>query len=127
MTKHKTTSHYPWKPILYGLLALTGGIALLSLSQYIKHQAPTTQPASTAPAAATTAPASPDQPTSPGPGRLPRRSRPDGPYAGLSNLLLLFGAASLLVFCVCMGWLVVKIRNSRPAWQRQTKFPKMRE
>ncbi len=121
MTKNKTSSRFPWKPLLYGLLALVGGIALVSLSQVVKHTAATTQPADVA----ATAPA--DEPVSPAPGRLPRQT-PSNPSAGaLASLMLLFGMACFVIFCVCAGWLVIEIRNARPTWQRQSRFPKMRQ
>jgi hypothetical protein len=121
MTKNKASSRFPWKPLLYAVLALVGGVALVSLSRYVKHRAATTQPAEVV----ATAPA--DQPVSPAPGRLPRRT-PSNPSANaLASLMLLFGMACLVIFCVCAGWLVVEIRNSRPTWQRQSRFPKMRQ
>jgi hypothetical protein len=120
MTKPKASSHFPWKPLAYITVTLVAGIALLWLSLYLKHKAATTQPA------AVTASAPGDEPVSPGPGRLPRRPRP-GTNSGLSSMILLFGVASLVACCVCVGWLVVEIRNRQPAWKRQTKYPKMRE
>ncbi|HPD32266.1 MAG TPA: hypothetical protein PLL20_19910 [Phycisphaerae bacterium] len=123
MSKHKSSFVLPWKPILYGLLALVGGVVLLLLSRYIKHKPLTSQPAAvtaSAPAPATQpGPASPDRPL--------RRSRPEAAASGLSSLILLFSMACFMVFLICVGWVVVEIRNARPAWQRQTKYPKMRE
>ena len=122
MTKNKAPSRFAWKPLLYGLLALVGGIALVSVSQYVKHKAATTQPADVA----ATAPA--DEPASPAPGRLPDRDRSKNPSANaLASLMLLFGMACFVIVCVCTGWLVIEIRNSRPTWQRQSKYPKMRQ
>ncbi len=127
MNKHKPSSVLPhvssghWKPLLYGLAALVGGIALLWLSQYVKHKAATTRPAE----ATATAPA--EEPAAPDSKDRPRRSRSDAAASSLSSLILLFSMACFVVFIVCMGWLVVELRNARPAWKRQTRFPRMRE
>ena len=127
MNKQKPLSILPrvssghWKPLLYGLLALAGGIVLLWLSQYVKHKSPTTRPAETT----ATAPA--EEPAPAGSNDRPRRSRADAAASSLSSLILLFSMACFVMFIVCMGWLVVEIRNARPAWKRQTKFPRMRE
>lgn len=123
MSKQKSLLALPWKPILYALLSLVGGVVLLFLSQYVKHRPLTSQPA----AATATAPAPAGEPEPPGPDGLPRRSRPQAAASGLSSLILLFGMACFIVCVVCVGWAVVEIRNARPAWQRQTKYPKMRE
>ena len=108
-----------WKPLLYGLLALAGGVVLLLLSQYVKHKTPATRPAETTATAPAEGPAAP--------GRVPRRSRSDAAAGSLSSLILLFSMACFVMFIVCMGWLIVEIRNARPAWKRQTKYPRMRE
>jgi len=123
MSKQKSSSIVPWKPVLYGLLALVGGAVLLWLSQYIKHRPITSQPAEVT----ASAPAPADEPEAPSPDHSPRRSRPEAAASGLSSLILLFSMACLVVCIICVGWAVVEIRNARPAWQRQSKYPKMRQ
>ncbi len=121
MIKQKALSRSLGKPLLYGVISLACGIALLVLSQFVKHKATTTQPV----VAAATLPS--DERGSPAPGRLPRHRSANPAASTVSSLLLLFAMACFVSCCICIGWLVVEIRNSRPAWQRQTKYPKMRE
>lgn len=121
MTRYKAFLRSFGKPLLYGVLLLAGGIALLLLSQYVKHKAATKTPV------ATTATLPADETVPPVPGRLPRRRQADPAASTLSSLLLLFAMACFVSCCICIGWLVVEIRNSRPAWKRQTRFPRMRE
>lgn len=123
MSKQKSSSVVPWKPVLYGLLALVGGVALLLLSQYVKHKPITSQPAEVT----ASAPAPAHDPEPAAPDRPPRRSRPQAAASGLSSLILLFSMACFVVFVICAGWTVVEIRNAGPAWQRQRKYPKMRK
>jgi hypothetical protein len=121
MSKAKTHSHHYGKPILYAVLALVAGVAFLVASQLLRPkggaQTPTTMAAS--------APADDRLPA--GPGHPPRRSRDEVAAQNLAGLLLLFSVASFVFCVVCIGWLVYKIRQAQPAWQRQTKYPKMRK
>jgi|WetSurMetagenome_2_1015567.scaffolds.fasta_scaffold437684_1 hypothetical protein len=121
MAKHRTSSNHFGKPILYTVLALLGGIVLLIVSQVVK---PKVEPSAERPAPTTTsAPADDSTPAFPG---HPSRPRGDAAAQNLSGLLLLFGVAFFVLACICIGWLVREIQKSRPAWKRQTKYPKMR-
>ena len=129
MARHKHASHLPVKPILYGLLSLIAAATLLVLSQVVvpADQAQTAGAgATTLPAA--TAPAGPadSTPDAPSDDRSPSDKRSDAAATNLSGLLLLFSMAGFLLCLICIGWLVIEIRKNRPAWKRQTKFPKMR-
>jgi hypothetical protein len=55
-----------------------------------------------------------------------RRSSQEAAAERLAGLLLLFSLISVSVTVVCTIWLVVDIRNSRPAWMTQTRYPRRR-
>lgn len=44
----------------------------------------------------------------------------------MSNMLLLFSLVGFALTGVGIGWLVYQIRQSRPAWQKQQRYPKHR-
>lgn len=123
MSRSKHGRRFPFKPIIYADIALVAGVVLVILSQVVKPDAEASRTAepTTAPATGTDTPAEPkpDQPTPP--------SREADPNESLSGMLLLFGAACLVICVVCLGWFVVELRKRRPAWKTQSKFPKMKE
>ena len=96
------------------------GIFLLWLSWYI---VPPPSPAETVSTTQTaTAPVKPEHPTKP---RQPTdQDRRRSSAQGLSGLLFMLGLLSLGVSIISIGWLVIDIRRSRPAWMTQTKYPK---
>jgi hypothetical protein len=97
------------------VVILAAGAAMIALSIWMRPElpAPAVRPASTQPASAPAVPAAPIDPKT-------------ANAQNLSGLLLLVGLACLLVAVVYVILLVIDIRNSRPAWQRQTKYPKRR-
>ncbi|NLX12380.1 MAG: hypothetical protein GXY44_01830 [Phycisphaerales bacterium] len=107
MAKNRTR----WKVAGYTGLFLVLGIGLLVLSQVIRPSTPTEQVPQTS-----TAPVDQDRPA---PGK-------DASAENLSNMMVLFGTAALIGSVVGIGWIVIDIRNSRPVWKTQTKFPKKR-
>lgn len=114
MTRTKPARHFPWKPVVYALLALALGVTLLVFSQVVK---PSGEPGAEEPAPAP-APESEDDKDAP--------AQDDSAARNLSGMLLLFSAAAFLLCVICIGWLVIEIRKARPAWKTQTKYPKMR-
>lgn len=116
MARSKSRQQFRLKPVGYALAALVGGIVLLVVSQKVK---PAAGPPSAAPASEP-APA----PDSPAPAPAPKRQ--EAAAENMSGLLLLFSMASFLVCIICIGWIVVNVRNARPAWKTQTKYPKRR-
>ncbi|GMU22855.1 MAG: hypothetical protein AMXMBFR13_29390 [Phycisphaerae bacterium] len=107
--KKKPVKHLRIKLIAMALGALAVGVTLLVLSGKV-------QPADTAPAAApATAPADEHRPTE---AEITARN--------MSGILLLFGLVAILLSIVCVGWLVYDIRQSRPAWIRNPRYPQRR-
>ncbi len=101
--------------VLMAVSMLALGALLLFLS--VKVQ-PETQPRARI-AATTTAPA-----TSPaGP---PVDERKTAAARNMSGMLLLFGLVACAVSVVCVVWLIVDIRRSRPAWMTQQRYPRRR-
>ena len=110
MAQMKRIPRFRLKLIGYALLSLAAGVSLLVLSQLVKpaaRAAATTQ---------TTAPT--DNNRSP--------SREEASAQNMGGLLLLFSTAAFILMVVFVGWIMVDIRNSRPAWKRQTKYPRRR-
>ena len=110
MTRTKSARRFRYKLIGISLAAVIGGIALLKLSQVVY---PSEKQKSTVAATA------PDE-------QMPTKPREEDTAQNLSGLLLLFAAASFGLAVICIGWLVVDIRNARPAWKTQKKYPKKR-
>lgn len=99
------------KVIGYTVLSLVLGVGLLVLSQAIRPDSPPDEP----------------QPTSTPPENQDRPAPADeAPAENLSNMMVLFGTAALIGTVIGIGWIVIDIRNSRPAWKTQTKFPRKR-
>jgi hypothetical protein len=125
MTRAKHTSRLSVKPIAYGAASLLAGIALLIFSQLAKPK-----PAADADDATATAPASSSAPDAPPasqtPPDEPEPDQRDRAAQNLSGVLLLFSMCGFALFAVCVGWLVRDIRRARPAWKKQTKYPRMR-
>lgn len=109
MAQHRNTKRL--KAIGYTVLALVLGVGLIVLSQIIRPSAPPEQVAQTS-----SAPNDQDQ----------SKTRHDASAQNLSNMMVLFGTAALIGTVIGIGWIVIDIRNSRPAWKTQTKFPKKR-
>lgn len=100
-----------------GSIAL--GIALLVFSQKIKPE-PITPAADGQPT--TTAPAAPETPADPG-DRLPARDPQRAGAQNMSGLALLFSTMFFLLALILVGWVIYDVRESRPAWQKQKKYP----
>lgn len=109
--------HIPWKPIVYGLLALVVGVLLLIGSVMTRPEASNVSTSETQPV---TQPAG-DSSDGPDP-----QEQQEAAAANMSGMLLLFGSASLLLVIVCVGWGIIEVRKARPAWKTQTKFPRRR-
>lgn len=109
MAQHRNTKR--WKAIGYTALAFILGVGLIVLSQVIR---PSTHPGP--------APQTSSAPTDQDP--APKGN--DASAQNLSNMMVLFGTAALIGTVIGIGWIVIDIRNSRPAWKTQTKFPKKR-
>lgn len=113
MKQSKSHQRQRLKLILTAVGALIGGIALIALSTWMRPQpiAPQVRTATTT--MPTSAPSAPID---------PKRAAAQN----LSGILMLFGLAGLLVAVVFVVLLVIDIRNSRPAWQTQQKYPRRR-
>jgi hypothetical protein len=111
MARMKQSQIFRLKLIGVAVLGLVVGIGLITLSFVVSPDQDQAQ--------TTTAPASPaDQPGAP--------TQQQSSAQSMGGLMLLFGSAGIVLCIVCLGWLVVDIRNSRPAWKRQQKYPRRR-
>jgi len=128
MKKTKKQNTFRWKLAGIALVGLVFGALLMFLSIKIARsdeapQASTaTAPATTAPAA--TAPAAPDGRSSPAVPTPAERAK--AAAQSMSGLLLMISLLGFAVTIICIGWIVVNIHQSRPAWKTQTKYPKRR-
>lgn len=110
MTRQKHTSSFRLKLIGAALLSVLAGVALIALSRVVMS-APAEEAMATAPASA---PA--DAPPTP--------SRRELANQQLGGLVLIFGAAGILLGLIFIGWIVYDIHQSRPAWKTQKKYPR---
>jgi len=111
------------------LASLAVGLALIYLRVLVIRAADTdseadTQPAASAPAGEEPTPGEPAAPSPAGPFR-PGDS-PDAVAQSMGGLLLMLGLACFGVTVICMGWFVWEFYQSRPAWKKQTKYPRRR-
>lgn len=114
--KHaKPRPHRRIRLMLAALGALLAGAALIGFSMWLRP-APPQRPA---PIVGATAPAS-------APSTPPAPAARDDAARNLSGMILLLGLAGLLVAVVFVILLVVDIRNARPAWQTQQRYPRKR-
>jgi hypothetical protein len=121
MTKSTYRTRRRLKMIAAAAAALAAGVGLIVLSRHLGPTASTDTPTDTPTATRPdTQPAVPTPGDDPAP--VPQKSATDD----LSGMMLMFGVAAVLVSVLCIGWIVVDIRNSRPAWKTQTKYPKRR-
>jgi len=130
-SKEKTKKRLKAAGLGLGCLAI--GIFLFYLRSVVLQRAETQS--TTQPAVAATLPAdmTPQNTTRPA-GQDPNQPLdPNTPAEqhkamaqGLSGLLLMFGLLAIAVTIICAGWIVWDIRQSRPAWKTQTKYPRRR-
>jgi hypothetical protein len=114
MARTKQSRKFRLKLTGIAVLALAAGIGLITLSFVVTPDNEQSEATATAPVTPADQPA--DQPTGP--------AQRQSSAQNLGGLLLLFGSAGILLCVVCIGWLIVDIRNSRPAWKRQQKYPR---
>jgi len=123
MKRAKKKHTWRWKLAGIALAGIAVGVLLMLLSRKVVHSAKTPQ-ASTAPSAAT-APAAPAE--APRPGKSPSEPPARETAAqSMSGFLFMFSLLSFGVTILCVGWIVVDIRRSRPAWKTQKKYPRRR-
>lgn len=102
-------------------LGLAVGVILLFLSRQVVRQA--APPAATAPASAPSSDSG--QPQQPGHSPAEPLNR-QAAAQNLSGFLFMFGLSSFGLTLLCLGWLAYDLYESRPAWKKQTKYPRMR-
>lgn len=123
MKRDKKKHTFRWKLAGFALAGLAVGVLLMFLSFKVAHseqtpQASTVTPADTAPAAPSNAPGPYVPPSQP--------SSEKAAAQNMSGMLFMFSLVSFAVTIICIGWIVVDIRQSRPAWKTQTKYPRRR-
>lgn len=107
------------------LIAMAAGMAalgglLLFLSIQIKPDKPLRPLPRTSATAPATAPAS--APAAPDPEDRAQRAAAQN----MSGMLMLFSLVAFTISAISIGYLVVEIRRSRPAWMTQTRYPRRR-
>ena len=123
MKRAKKKHTLRWKFVGVALAGTAAGVLFMVLSVNVAHSEQTPQatavtPTATAPAAPADAPGPTEPPTQPPAGKDATQS--------MSGLLFMFSLISFAVPIICIGWIVVDIRRSRPAWKTQTKYPRRR-
>ena len=123
MKRAKKKHTLRWKLAGIALAGIAAGVLLMVLSCKVAHsektrQAPALAPVSAAPAAPADAP----RPSGP-PSQPPAR---ETAAQSLSGLLFMFSLLAFAVPIICIGWIVVDIHRSRPAWKTQKKYPRRR-
>jgi len=99
------------KPAACAIVSLFIGITLIVLSRKVAGTEPTTKPTTTT------------QPSAPTPDDTPQPTHQSAAQS-FSGLLLMFGLTALLIAAISLGWIIHIHQKTKPAWKKQTKYPK---